>query len=343
MDPGDRIIQRESTPGPQGAVYFSSPDPVLQLASVDNETRSVKLEKLSKNNLDGNSCPSLPRVRFETDFNDHHQASITQPSSDSNDRTTTENIELQGSSLMEYLREFRSILDQRDAKVEQMFANTLDVLVSIAEKKDTEHTQSAASVEIAHLKSMLMSEEESNSELEENHKSLLQDFQQQGKKLERINEKLHDALHERDQLRQLLDGGPLANSAKTADSTISSKWDELAYNIRSLAHLLANEPYIEQLGDSVINRLRFLTTDYIEILRDEDHRNALMQGYLWLLIYEGVFKPNQPIWGGPQASNFKMARESIFSQYSENSFYLVSALISFKIASYRRVSKCQAD
>ncbi|RKK72780.1 hypothetical protein BFJ69_g9873 [Fusarium oxysporum] len=135
--------------------------------------------------------------------------------------------------------------------------------------------------------------------------------------LEKVNARLDDVLRERDQLRQLLEGGSLANSDKATDDSIRGKWKELAYNIRCLARHLAHNPPRQQLDDIARERLRFIAGDYYTLLEDEDYRELIIMSYLWVTVQDDVFDARQTIWGGPELKSFKAVRDRIISRVGD--------------------------
>ncbi|KAH7181038.1 hypothetical protein DER46DRAFT_653210 [Fusarium sp. MPI-SDFR-AT-0072] len=137
-----------------------------------------------------------------------------------------------------------------------------------------------------------------------------------GQKLS-VNAKLDDALRGRDQLRQLLERGSLANSDKATDDSIRGKWKELAYNIRCLARRLAHDPPRQQLDDIARERLRFIAGDYYTLLKDDDYREFIIMSYLWVSVQEDVFDVGETIWGGPELKSFKAVRDRIITRVGD--------------------------
>ncbi|KAH7170826.1 hypothetical protein EDB81DRAFT_909511 [Dactylonectria macrodidyma] len=108
--------------------------------------------------------------------------------------------------------------------------------------------------------------------------------------LEKANIKLEKALQERDIQRRLADGGTLANSRKSSDRVIHSKWKQLDFNICILAlQLTKNEPR-NRISRAVSMRLTFLSRAWRDHLRDDDLREFLMRGYLWKLVIDEIFE-----------------------------------------------------
>ncbi|SCV31976.1 uncharacterized protein FFB14_03796 [Fusarium fujikuroi] len=136
--------------------------------------------------------------------------------------------------------------------------------------------------------------------------------------LAKVNAKLDDALRERDQLRQLLGGGSLANSDKATDDLIREKWKVLAYNIRCLARHLAHNPPQQQLDDLAKDRLRFVARDYCTLLEDKDYRELILMSYLWVTIQDDVFDAGHTVWGGPELKSFKAVRDHIISRFGDD-------------------------
>ncbi|KAM0353558.1 hypothetical protein ACHAPU_001570 [Fusarium lateritium] len=296
MSSRDRNIKPEPAPDPQTERSTSAPSSNTQSAAVDNDTHFVKHEGLAFIDLDPAPEPRQLRVKIEMESNDHQATT-------SGSRVTTASTESRDSTLiLDYFRTIRNRLNNIESTLQTHAAGP---------------TQESSSSEIAKLKETVKKKKESNRVLLNKLKNLFGRFNQQNEELQAANEKLDHALRERDEQRQLLDGGALANATKTTDSTILGKWDQLAYNIRSLAHLVAHEPDIKSLDEIVIQRLRLITPHYVKILKDEEYCNALMQAYIWNTLWEDVFKCALPIWGGPEMCQLKDVRQSVISRLSQ--------------------------
>ncbi|KAF5617448.1 hypothetical protein F52700_12643 [Fusarium sp. NRRL 52700] len=237
---------------------------------------------------------------------------------------TAGNMENQHQSPTETLDHSRGVSPEEESRVIRQAQSSLDQLVSLVKKRVSQSTEGSNASEIAALQELLGEEQQNNEiltrdhiNLSKEHKKLNRAYQKQSDELHETNGKLEDVLLERDQLRQLLEGGTFANSAKTTDITILGTWKNLAFNIRGLAYTLARTPDIVELDETVTERLRLMTPGYMKLFQDKDYSHALMQGYLWILIKELVFKPigsSGLTWGGSQTTSLKLVKEEVYSQ-----------------------------
>jgi hypothetical protein len=191
----------------------------------------------------------------------------------------------------------------------------MDQIVNYIKSVVARPTQSSTSAEVEDLRKELKSEKTHNKDLTSNYKSLLKMSDQQKKELQKVNTKLQEALQEKDQLRKLLDGGSLANSGKSSDDAIKSKWAEIAYSIRCLAQILDGDPSGQPLDDEVETRLRFISGNYHRYLKDPEFRGFLMPGYIWTLVQDDVFDSGNVIWGGPGLQSYKTTRDCLIGQF----------------------------
>ncbi|KAF5701663.1 hypothetical protein FMUND_13800 [Fusarium mundagurra] len=234
------------------------------------------------------------------------------------------NMENQHQIPTETLGHSRGVSPEEDSRVIWQAQTSFDQLVSLAKRRVPQSTDGSNASEIAALQERLGKEQQNNQRLAVHHKNLTKeherldhDYQKQSDELDEANARLRAALLEGDHLRQLLEGVTFANSAKITDTAILEAWKELSYNIRDLAYTLAQTQNVEDLSDFVISRLRGMTPEYKRLLQDQDYSHALMQGYLWRLIDERIFRPCQPgeqFWGGCQTPSLKLAKSEVYSK-----------------------------
>ncbi|KAH6998169.1 hypothetical protein BKA56DRAFT_724651 [Ilyonectria sp. MPI-CAGE-AT-0026] len=117
-------------------------------------------------------------------------------------------------------------------------------------------------------------------------------------KLHNTNSKLDRALQDRNAQRCNADGDALADSRKATDDTIQSKWKQLDYNIRSLAHYLAASPPKHIVASILKCRFRSLHSSWWKFLQDDDCRESLLECYLWRVASDLVFDASGNIHGG---------------------------------------------
>ncbi|KAF5574394.1 hypothetical protein FPCIR_13609 [Fusarium pseudocircinatum] len=238
---------------------------------------------------------------------------------------TARNMESQHRSPAEILGPSHGIPSEENSKVIRQAQTSFDQLISLLKKSTSQSTDgSDAASEIAALQERLGKEQQNNKRLTEDHmnltkehKRLDRDYREQSNQLCEANARLRDTLHEKDHLRQLLEGGTFANSAKITDTAILDAWKELSYNIRDLAYTLAQAQNVEGLSDFFISRMRRMTPEYKKLLQDQDYSHALMQGYLWRLIDERIFRPKQSdeqFWGGCQITSLKLGKDEVYSK-----------------------------
>jgi len=224
-----------------------------------------------------------------------------------------------------FMEEYRNAASQERSQLAQIVhrevQNGMDQIVGYIKSIVRRPAQPSTHADIENLKVKLENEKIHVKDLQNNYNMSIHTVRQQQKEIQKANAKLQNALQERDQLRQLLDGGNLANSSKATDDTIKSKWTEIHYNIRCMAHVLDNAPSAESLDDEVTQRLRFISGEYHSILHDPDLREFLMRGYLWAFIQDNVFDSGECTWGGPGLRPYKSTRDSLIGQYQ---YYLLT-------------------
>ncbi|TVY70461.1 hypothetical protein Focb16_v001187 [Fusarium oxysporum f. sp. cubense] len=320
--------QKKSKPGPPPGseipVSDSSNDLAQEPATFVNVDQLLEQRNHQATRVMGALGPLVSQIEPQRRPDDESPVAATRLSDSCDNKATSDSMESQCPELTVVLDNSRSISPQETSKVIKRAQSSLGQLVSLLQRSTSTSTEGSDASEIAALQDLLDKEQQNNQSLTGDHENLTREYKrldrEHGKKMDEIhetNERLHDALLERDQLRQLLEGGTFANSAKTADSTILGTWKQLAYKIRNLAHILAHTPDTLDLGDVAKQRLRFLSNDYVNLLKGEDYIHALMQGYLWALLEDRVFQPNptdQPIWGGSQITCLKLARDDIYCQ-----------------------------
>ncbi|KAJ4059852.1 hypothetical protein NW761_001917 [Fusarium oxysporum] len=195
--------------------------------------------------------------------------------------------------------------------------NGMDRVFNYVKSFIPQPAQASTTSTTTELRAQLKKEKNYVQKLSGDYNNLLQHSHKQKQDLEKVNARLDDVLRERDQLRQLLEGGSLANSDKATDDSIRGKWKELAYNIRCLARHLAHNPPRQQLDDIARERLRFIAGDYYTLLEDEDYRELIIMSYLWVTVQDDVFDARQTIWGGPELKSFKAVRDRIISRVGD--------------------------
>ncbi|KAG5804096.1 hypothetical protein H9Q74_009164 [Fusarium xylarioides] len=263
------------------------------------------------------SEPPAPRIGPHSRLGGKTQVAAAQSLDTCTPRAMARNLESHHQSPTETSPEEQS-------RVIRQAQTIFDQLVSLAKRSVSQSTEGSDASEIAALQEHLGTEQENNQSLTKDYKSLAKEhkrlgraYQKQSEELDETNARLGDVLLERDQLRQLLEGGTFANSAKTTDIAILGIWKTIAFNIRNLAYTLAQAPDTMKIDKTVTKRLRFVAPGYMKLFQDEDDRHALMQGYLWVLIEELVFKPigcDVLTWGGSQTTSLKLVKEEVYSQ-----------------------------
>ncbi|KAF5235488.1 hypothetical protein FANTH_11712 [Fusarium anthophilum] len=227
-------------------------------------------------------------------------------------------LEAQEANHTALLEQHRDISSQQSSNVEQVVRTEvergMERFTNFVKSFIPQPAQASTTSTIADLTVQLRTEKVYVKKLSGDYNNLRQHSHQQEQNLRKVNARLEDAFRERDQLRQLLDGGSLANSEKTTDDSIQGKWKELGYNIRCLARLLARDPPQQlYLDDLATRRLRFLHQDYRKLLKDEDYRELLIMGYLWVMIQDEVFDAEEQLWGGPGLKPYKTTRDHIIN------------------------------
>ncbi|KAF5017905.1 hypothetical protein F66182_10134 [Fusarium sp. NRRL 66182] len=134
------------------------------------------------------------------------------------------------------------------------------------------------------------------------------------KELQEVKSKLTKALRERDEQRRLADGATLADSAKTSDDVVRSKWKQLDYNINSLAKSLSKVAVRHPTGETLVRRFSAITCDWKELFNKNDFRELLIRSYIWDLVDYQVFDGHCRAWGGDYAVGFKSTREKIIAR-----------------------------
>ncbi|KAF5582735.1 hypothetical protein FPANT_8407 [Fusarium pseudoanthophilum] len=272
----------------------------------------------------GASEPPASQTGHQSRLGGKPQVSAAQSLNNCTVWATARNMESQHRSPTENLGPSHGTSLKENSKVIRQAQASFDQLVSLAKKSTSRSTDSSNASEIAVLQERLGKEQQNNKrltgdhmKLTKEHKRLDRDYQEQSNLLDQANARLHETLLERDHLRQLLEGGTFANSAKITDTAILDAWKELSYNIRDLAYTLPQAQNVEDLSDFVISRLRRMTPGYKKLLQDQDYSHALMQGYLWILIDERIFRPKQPdeqLWGGCQMTSLKLGKDEVYSK-----------------------------
>ncbi|KAF4417365.1 hypothetical protein FACUT_12266 [Fusarium acutatum] len=201
--------------------------------------------------------------------------------------------------------------------VQTEFQNGMERVFNCIKNFIPQPAQAPTASTITELRAHLKKEKDYVQKLSIEYDNLLQHTHKKKQDLGKANAKLDDALRERDQLRQLLDGGSLANSDKATDDSIRGNWKALAYNIRCLARHLAQNPPQQQLDDIARERLRFVARDYYTLLEDEDYRELILMGYLWVTVQDNVFDAVESVWGGPELKAFKAVRDRIITRIGD--------------------------
>jgi hypothetical protein len=318
--------QRNSKLGPPPGSEISVSGPSNDLAQEPATFFDVDQLLESRNHhagiVKGASEPLVSQIGPQGRPGDKSQVAATQLSDSCNNKATADSMERQCPELTDILDKSRSISPQEASRAIQMAQSSLGQLVSLLQRSTSTSTEGSDASEIAALQDLLEKEQQNNQRLTGDHRNLIKEYkrldhayEKQSDELHKTNDRLSDALLKRDQLRQLLEGGTFANSAKTTDSAILGIWKQLAYNIRNLAYILARTTDIGELSDTVTTRLRRVTTEYTKLFQDQDHSHALMQGYLWGLIEDRIFKPDRSdrlTRGGSQTTSWKLAKDDIY-------------------------------
>ncbi|KAF4951136.1 hypothetical protein FGADI_7751 [Fusarium gaditjirri] len=220
-----------------------------------------------------------------------------------------------------FLDNYRAVSSEERSNLAQVVQtevqNGMDRVFNYVKSFIPQPAQASTTSATTELRAQLKQERNRVQMLSGDYNNLRQHSHKQKQDLGKVNAKLDNALRERDQLRQLLEGGPLANSDKATDDSIRGKWKELTYNIRCLARDLAHNPPQQQLDDTARTRLRFISRDYDTLLKDEDYRELILMSYLWVTVQDSVFDARQTIWGGPELKSFKAVRDHIISRIGD--------------------------
>ncbi|KAH7256836.1 hypothetical protein BKA59DRAFT_522155 [Fusarium tricinctum] len=320
----------ETAPRPQTKMSDLPKVEVPLYFAVDQTTPPVKQEEQGDTIMSSDSYLSSDGLNPKEAAVDVDHSVSAQSYSATLDWTVGEILEMQEANHAAFMKEYRTATSQENTNLVQLVKSELqtgvrnevqgsmDQIFKYIKGLVTQPTQTADSSEIAALKSQLRAEKTHTKDLTNHYNRLVQASNKQKKDLGKANAKLNEALLERDQLRKLQGGGNLANSEKTTDDAIRGKWKELQYNISCLAHLLESDPSDQHLDDCVSMRLRFLSGSYRRLWKDEDYRQLLMAGYLWVLIQEIVLDSEYPIWGGPGSKHFKIVRDNIIDHIGES-------------------------
>nr|CEG05045.1 unnamed protein product [Fusarium clavum] len=303
-------------------VKVESSDPINLVSSPDQRAHLAGSEEQYSDNIivaTGSSSSSVG-VKPEEHTVDEIQPCSAQPDigSDIDEWTTEELIRMQQDNQKAFMEEYRnSALQERSQLAQTVHREVqagMNQIVGYIRGFVVRSTQPSTSVDSENLKIQLENEKRHAQDLQNNYNMSVHTVRQQQKEIQKANAKLQDALHERDQLRQLLDGGNLANSIKATDDAIKGKWTEIHYNIRCMVHVLNNAPSAESLDDEVTQRLRFISGECHSILHDPDLREFLMRGYLWAFIQDNVFDSGECTWGGPDLKSYKSTRDSLIGR-----------------------------
>lgn len=136
-----------------------------------------------------------------------------------------------------------------------------------------------------------------------------------------------DACRSRDAAIKELDSRPklesresLANARKVSDATIETEWKQFTYNIRNLAHFLAESPPKGHLSKHMKGNLRDLDSEYVKMLQqNEEYRAALLEAVICRAIFDSVFDSDCGIVGREKASipcKFNSIRAELISKFA---------------------------
>ncbi|KAF7537726.1 hypothetical protein G7Z17_g12788 [Cylindrodendrum hubeiense] len=109
-------------------------------------------------------------------------------------------------------------------------------------------------------------------------------------KFQETTRKLEQTTNERNTQRRIDSGSTFANSRKSTDDAIQSKWKQLDYNIRNLAHFLTTAPPADFSDAVVFDRFAIFHPPWRKSIWDDDFRVLLMRGYLWCAVKDLVFE-----------------------------------------------------
>lgn len=311
----------KSEPNPLSQLEIVSTDLITDAAQqvdiTSQSSRLVKPEQQFADRTDDDTSFSSSRFELEEHVVNDSQPRSTQSDSDVNNWTVTELRAAQQANHRTFVEQYHTIAIQERLRLAQAEQGELKsgmnqifgYIKSVIERP----TQPSDSVEVEKLRNLLKAERTHTRDLGIRCNGLFRSSDQQKMELQKANTRLQDALRERDQLRQLLNGGNLANSGKASDAAIKSKWGEIAYNIRSLVHMLDGAPSAQLLDDEVTRRLRFISKDYRGLLQDPDLREFLLRGAIWTFIQDAVFDSKDCFWGGPDMEMYKVMRDNLIS------------------------------
>lgn len=312
-------------------VKVESSNPIDLVSSPSTPSAGPQEQPSSNGFFATGYSPSLVDVKPGEHTFDRVEPRSAQPGSDNDigigiDNWTVEELFKRHETSQEaFMEEYRNAASQERSQLAQTVHREvqigIDHIVGYIKSIVRRPAQPSTHADIESLKTKSENEKKHVKDLQNNYNLSMNIVRQQQREIQKANARLHDALQERDQLRQLLDGGNLVNSSKATDDTIKSKWKEIHYNIRCLVHVLGNSPSAESLDDEVTQRLRFISEEYHTILHDPDLREFLMMGYLWAFIQDNVFDSGECTWGGPDLKSYKSTRDSLIGQYQ---YYLLT-------------------
>ncbi|KAF5972606.1 hypothetical protein FCOIX_9246 [Fusarium coicis] len=292
--------------------------------TMDQGTPLTKVEK-DYNALLGSipKFPASPDHQIGAEVEDNHRShtGTMQAGNSPEDWTVGDVIKVQQENNAAFLDEYRLTSSNEKLNLAQVvqseLQNGMDRICNYIKRLAAQPVQSPTASTITELRAQLKKEKNYVQKLSGDYSNQVQHSHKQKQILENLNAKLDDALRERDQLRQLLEGGSLANSDKATDDSIQGKWKEISYNIRCLArHLAQNSPQ-QQLDDVTRERLRFISRDYRTLLEDEDYRELILVSYLWVIVQDNAFDARETVWGGPELGAFKAVRDRIITRIGD--------------------------
>lgn len=147
-------------------------------------------------------------------------------------------------------------------------------------------------------------------EADKQNRQLKSEKQALEKQLNESETKLATALEERDEQRQLADSA-WSGSAKVSDDAVQSKWKQLDYNIRAMARALA-KCRIRCVKDDVVGeRFSMIHEDWQTLLPDDNHKEFVIQAYLWLVVFGQVFQDQGGIRGAGGVADLKTMRDTL--------------------------------
>ncbi|KIL94793.1 hypothetical protein FAVG1_01724 [Fusarium avenaceum] len=147
-------------------------------------------------------------------------------------------------------------------------------------------------------------------EADKQNRQLKSEKQVLEKQLKESETKLAAALEERDEQRQLADSA-WSGSAKVSDDAVQSKWKQLDYNIRAMARALAKCQIRCVQDDVVEERFSMIHEDWQKLLTDDNHKEFVIQAYLWLAVFGQVFQDQGGIRGAGGVADLKTMRDTL--------------------------------